>query len=73
MERTFKHCDRCSANLTNEQESIDEISIRIVTQLIGKESMKDVLLCGFCYNQLISFFGKHNPFTGLDFIKANLN
>ena len=71
MQKTFTYCDRCNANLTHEQEFIPEISVKMLSERYGEGNMEEVLLCVFCYNQLIHFFGKINPLTAKFFTLIN--
>lgn len=72
MEKIFKYCDRCNANLTMEQEGIRDITISCDSNFEGKKIMKEMLLCDFCYNQLIGFVGSINPFNGMYFNKSEI-
>ena len=69
MKKTFTECDRCGANINCEPKTDDEIKVYFVADYSGlnpKES-KEIELCYDCYNALIKFFGKLNPFTGMYF------
>ena len=74
MKKTFTECDRCGVNINCEPKTVDEISVSFITEETGKKEMKELELCYDCYNALIKFFGKLNPFTGAYFEpKENIN
>ena len=75
MKKEFRYCDRCQANLIHEEELFRELEVRLFSPThISSEhegEMKTADLCSFCYNQLIGFMGKINPFTGMKIMKEN--
>lgn len=69
MEKIFKECDRCCANVSSFPEQSHEVEIKMETEETGRITMKEIILCNDCVNSFIKWFSPINPFTGKNFIK----